>query len=175
MTRDSRGLARVATSVMVLGVIACNPRGSNEPAPTARAASGPVPATPELLAANSPPTISDISDQTINEDGFTNNIPFTVGDLETPAGSLTLSGSSDNPSLVPTSAIVFGGSGAARTVRVIPPFNQFGTATVTISVSDGTDTTSDTFLLTVNSINDVPFISDIPDQNINEDNTTGPI
>src|SRR5262245_25684063 len=118
MTCDLRRLVRFAPSVLALGVIACNSRGRDEPAPAARAGARLAPDAPELLAAQSPPTISDIPNQTINEDGFTGAIPFTVGDVETPAGSLTVSGSSDNPTLVPPSGIMFGGSGAARTVQV---------------------------------------------------------
>ena len=45
--------------------------------------------------------------------------------------------------------IVFGGSGANRTVTVTPAANQLGSSTITITVSDGTLTASDTFLLAV--------------------------
>ena len=60
-----------------------------------------------------------------------------MGDGETAAGSLTVSGGSSNPTLVPTDNIVFGGSGANRTVTVSPAANQSGTATITVRVSDG--------------------------------------
>ena len=52
-------------------------------------------------APNTPPTISSIVAPAINEDTATGALAFTVGDLETPAGSLTVSGSSSNPTLVP--------------------------------------------------------------------------
>ena len=45
----------------------------------------------------------------------------------------------------PTANIVFGGSGANRTVTVTPAANQNGTATITVTVSDGALTASDTF------------------------------
>src|SRR5439155_6940544 len=77
----------------------------------------------------------------------------TVRDVETPAGSLTVSGSSPNPTLVPNANIVFGGSGANRTVTVTPAAGQNGTATITVTVSDGSLTASDTFVLTVNTVN----------------------
>ena len=51
---------------------------------------------------------------------------FTVGDVETAAGSLTVSGTSSNTTLVPNANIVFGGSGANRTVTVTPAANQTG-------------------------------------------------
>src|SRR6185436_5653295 len=42
-------------------------------------------------AANTPPTISSIADQTINEDMGTGALAFTIGDVETPVANLTLS------------------------------------------------------------------------------------
>jgi formylglycine-generating enzyme required for sulfatase activity len=100
---------------------------------------------------NSAPTISDIAAQTINPDNNTGAIAFTVGDAQTAAGSLIISGSSSNTTLVPNANIVFGGSGANRTVTVTPASSQTGTATITVTVSDGSLSASDTFLLTVNS------------------------
>jgi VCBS repeat-containing protein len=41
-------------------------------------------------------------------------------------------------------------------VTVTPETNQSGTATITVSVSDGAATTTDTFVLTVNALNDPP-------------------
>ena len=79
-------------------------------------------------APNTPPTITGIAAQVTNEDTATGAIAFTVGDAETAAGSLTVSGSSNNTTLVPNGNIVFGGSGANRTVTVTPAANQNGTA-----------------------------------------------
>ena len=53
--------------------------------------------------------------------------------------------------MVPINNIVFGGSGANRTVTATPANNQSGTATITVTVSDGIVSTSKSFLLTVNS------------------------
>ena len=99
--------------------------------------------------ANTAPTLSDIASLGVNEDTATSALGFTVGDAETAAGSLVMSGSSSNTALVPNANIVFGGSGTARTVTVTPAANQSGTATITVTVSDGALTASDTFVLTV--------------------------
>ena len=131
--------------------------------------------TPISATPNTPPTISDIVNQTINEDANTGALTFTVGDAETVVGSLTLSGSSSNPTLVPNASIIFGGSGANRTVTVTPLANQSGNATITVNVSDGQATTSDTFVLTVNAVNDAPSISDIADQVTSAGVAAGPI
>ena len=103
-----------------------------------------------LNASNTPPTITPIANQTILANSSTAALAFTIGDLETPAGNLTVSGSSSNPALVPTPNIVFGGSGASRTVTVTPAADGTGTATITVVVSDGTTSTPTAFLLTVN-------------------------
>jgi surface-anchored protein len=99
---------------------------------------------------NVAPTISDVSDQSTNEDTPTAAVPFVVGDSQTPVGALVVSGTSDNTSLVPNGQIVFGGSGANRTVTITPAANQFGTATITLKVTDaGGLFATDTFVLTV--------------------------
>jgi endo-1,4-beta-D-glucanase Y len=98
---------------------------------------------------NTPPTITNIADQSIGVNTATNALAFTVGDAETAASSLTLTKSSSNTSLVPLASIVFGGSDASRSVTVTPAANQTGTATITVTVSDGTLTTSNTFDLSV--------------------------
>jgi uncharacterized lipoprotein YddW (UPF0748 family) len=121
---------------------------------------------------NAPPTISDIADQTTNEDVPTSAIAFTVGDVETPAASLTLSASSSNTALVPNENILFNGSGADRTLIITPALNQSGTTTITVTVSDGELTASDTFVLCVIAVNDAPTLSDIADQTTQEDVTT---
>lgn len=124
---------------------------------------------------NDPPAMSDIPDGVTDEDIAAGPISFTIGDLETPPGSLTLSGSSSNQALVPSSNIVFGGSGTQRTVTVRPAANMSGQATITISVGDGLAVVSDTFTLTVRPVNDPPTVSDIPDQMTDEDVPIGPL
>ena len=95
------------------------------------------------------PTITDIADQTTLTNTPTAALAFTINDSDTPVGSLTLSNASSNPALVPTNNIVFGGSGSNRTVTVTPVGGLTGTATISVFVSDGTNSASDTFLLTV--------------------------
>ena len=100
------------------------------------------------LAANSPPAITAIPDQTIAVNTSTANLPFTIGDAETPASALVVTASHDNAALVTN--IVLSGSSASRTVRVVPHFDAVGTAHITITVTDGGNgTNSATFLLTV--------------------------
>src|SRR5439155_2516436 len=125
---------------------------------------------------NTPPTISNIADQSINMNTSAGPIGFVIGDAEMIASNLVVTGTSSNPTLVPNSNIVFGGSDSNRTVTVTPAANQFGTATITVTVSDGTLTASDTFLLTVNSAANLPpSISSIANQTTAEDTATAAI
>ena len=100
----------------------------------------------DVAGANTSPTISAISPQSIAQGGSAGPVDFTVGDAETAAGALTLSAGSSNPALIPTNNISFGGAGATRTVTVNPIAGQQGSATITITVSDGVNETSTSFL-----------------------------
>jgi len=100
---------------------------------------------------NTPPTISAITDRTIPINTNTGPIAITIGDAETAASELTLTGASSNTDLVPATNIVFGGSGSNRTVTVTPAAGQTGSATITITVSDSSLTASENLVLTVTS------------------------
>lgn len=133
---------------------------------------------PHPLVSNNPynpPTISEIPDQTILQNTSTTNIAFTIGDVETPAGSLTLSKACDNTSLLPTANIAFGGSNLNRTVQCTPTVGQFGSANVTVTVTDGSGFTASTvFLLTVvQTSNSIPIISIIANQTLATNSNTG--
>ena len=123
---------------------------------------------------NDSPTVSDVGNQTINEDTSLTSINFTVGDVETPASSLNVTATSSNPTLVPSGSILITGPGNVKTLSLTPTTNQFGTATITLQVSDGNLVATDTFTLTVNSVNDLPVITpNFGAQTINEDTQTG--
>jgi len=125
---------------------------------------------------NTPPTISNIGNQTTTTGTATAPLAFTVGDAQTAAGSLTVTASSSNTTLVPASGLLLGGSGANRTVTVTPAAGQTGSATITVTVSDGTARTSTSFTLTVNAPpNTAPTISSINSQTIVTGSSTGPI
>ena len=102
-----------------------------------------------VLPANIAPVISAIPPTNALIDVGTPPIPFTIGDPETPAGNLTVSGMSANPSLLPNANIVFGGSNSNRTVTLTPTAGQIGVAPITLTVSDGTNLANSSFALMV--------------------------
>ncbi len=127
------------------------------------------------LTPNTPPTIGGVANQTVAMNTPTSAIAVTIGDTETAAASLTMSGSSSNTTLVPNANITFGGSSANRTVTVTPAQSQTGSATITVGVSDGSTTTNTTFTLAVTGTNTAPTIASIAAQSTNQNTATSAI
>lgn len=122
---------------------------------------------------NSAPTLSILENQTINEDEPTSALAITLADSDGEEDLLMLSGESDNPVLLTTNDFHFSGSGASRTLILLPQTNQSGTATLTVTVTDpGGLTNFVTFTLTVQPVPDAPQLSLIGEQTINEDSST---
>ncbi|OJH40481.1 hypothetical protein [Cystobacter ferrugineus] len=134
----SRWLAAPATAlraVLVLGLAASTLAACNDSAP-------PI---------NDTPTLSSVANQSITAGSSTGDLAFTVGDVETAADRLTITATSSNTDLVPNgpSNLVLGGSGSSRTLNVVPAAGASGSTTITLSVSDGSATTSTTFVVDV--------------------------
>lgn len=129
-----------------------------------------------ITPVNDDPTISDILNQNIGLNSSTGALGFTIGDIETAAGSLTVIATSSNTTLVPNNVanLVLAGTTASRTINVIPAVGQAGTTTITVTVSDGTTTASDTFVVTV-AANTAPTISDVVNQTIAEEGSLAPV
>jgi hypothetical protein len=105
---------------------------------------------------NDAPTISEIPDQTIPRRSTTGPIEFVVGDVDNSADSLSVSATSSDQNLVPDGNIILGGSGANRTSTVTPADKLVGTTVITVTVSDGVNSTSTSFTLTVTRSNRPP-------------------
>lgn len=125
--------------------------------------------TLDLRPANTVPVVSAIPDQISNGDLPVGPLAFTVSDAETDAASLVVSASSSNPTLIPDSAITLSGSGSSRAVALKALPNRSGTAVITLAVSDPGSTTTSSFTVTVNAVNDPPTISTISGQAAVED------
>ena len=96
-----------------------------------------------VTAPNTPPAITGMPTYQINNPGQTPAaLNFTVGDAETPAGSLVVTATSSNSNLAPVANIALGGSGANRTVQITPVAGQMGAAMIKLTVTDGAGATA---------------------------------
>ncbi len=128
---------------------------------------------------NDPPGISQIQDQRTDEDKAIREIFFTAdegGGADEDVEKLTITASSSNPILVPNGNITIdftdgpedAGNGA---IQIIPAPDQNGSATITVTVSDGEKSSTSRFNLIVTPVNDPPAITEIPDQTVAENST----
>ncbi len=111
-----------------------------------------VPNTNSVPATNTPPLISSIPNQVLTVGSSTPALPFTVQDAQTPASSLVVTPTSSNPTLVPNTGMVLGGSGTNRTITITPAAGQTGNSTIALTVCDTGLCATTTFVLTVNPL-----------------------
>jgi uncharacterized repeat protein (TIGR01451 family) len=115
-------------------------------------------------------SVEDIPDKATNED-VPLSFSFNVGD----ASLITsVTATSSNTTLVPNNPanLSVTGTGSTRTLQITPVANLSGTTTITVTVNGANgQTMTDTFLLTVNAVNDAPTLigTGIPDVTVNED------
>jgi CSLREA domain-containing protein len=96
--------------------------------------------TVDFDAPNIAPTVAVAAGGSCGTNDRSGTISLTVNDPDGQAGSLKLSATSNNTTLVPKANVTFGGSGASRTLTATAVCGKTGTATITVTVSDGTDT-----------------------------------
>jgi hypothetical protein len=125
--------------------------------------------TVNIINTNDPPVIFPrvINSQYINEHGHV-TIPLGLFDIETwqngqlPKDTLSLSVASSLQTLVATGpgttnvSSAWDATGTNLLVTIHPFYSEYGVARMTFTVSDGTNTTSRTFNLTVYPVNDPP-------------------
>jgi VCBS repeat-containing protein len=91
-------------------------------------------------AVNDAPTVTVAAGGSCGGDDRSGTVNLALADVDSPAGSLTLSGSSSNAALVPNGNLAFSGSGASRSLSIATAAATTGTAVITVTVSDGTAT-----------------------------------
>ncbi len=131
--------------------------------------------TLSVIHVNEAPILSNISDMVTLEDIPAEPIDLTISDLETSTDLLTVTAVSDNTNLLPSGSIVLSGTNDIRTLSLTPNTNMTGSAVITVTVSDGSLSSQQTFTLTVIPVNDAPVLTDIPGQATSEDTTSNPI
>jgi hypothetical protein len=87
-------------------------------------------------AAKQAPTIVGLTDQSLPQDTTTPVLAFQVSDADSGAGSVTVTATSSDASIVPAEGIVLGGSGASRTLQITPAPEVFGDTMITLRAVD---------------------------------------
>lgn len=117
---------------------------------------------------NVPPMISPIADQVLTEDITSPRIPFTIADAYGRAGNVQMTysvSSSFSASREPPFHLIFGsdddpaappGTNSQRYFIIVPAAERTATNTVTLLASDGFNTVSNSFKVTVVPVNDPP-------------------
>lgn len=94
------------------------------------------------------PTISSIASQTIPKETIISDpIPFTVGDSEN--DEITFSAISTNEAVVTSANVTVDGTGANRTVNILPTPGVAGLTRITLIATDGFNSVSNSFVVTV--------------------------
>jgi hypothetical protein len=103
-----------------------------------------------VTAVNDAPVLGAISAQTMTE-GNSLTVTLSVSDVDNSitCGSF-ITATSSNTTLLPNANIVKGGSAPGCTLTITPATSQTGSATVTVTASDGALSASQSFSLTVN-------------------------
>lgn len=115
------------------------------------------------------PSLSAISNQVVNEDTPV-TLQFTVRDADTSLDNLTVTVSSSNTTLFTGAGMVLSGTGYQRTLTLTPGANLSGTTGITVTLSDGTNVASTSFVVDVVPVNDAPVA--LPDTfTVSEDNS----
>jgi len=89
-----------------------------------------------IAPVNDVPEISGIEDVSVMKGEGLPDLDFSIHDVETDPENLLVSVATDNPALFPEQNIALSGSGAERTLRLIPAENQNGRAAFTVTVQD---------------------------------------
>jgi VCBS repeat-containing protein len=150
---DGNQLSAVLGSGPSHGTLALNANGSFLYTPTAdydgsdsftyRASDGTLTSnlatvTLTVSGVNDAPTVTVAAGGACGTNDRSGTISLTVGDIESAATALTLTvASTSNSALVPSNNVVFGGSGANRTLTATVVAGRTGTAVLMVRVSDG--------------------------------------
>jgi uncharacterized repeat protein (TIGR02543 family) len=96
-----------------------------------------------------PPVVSQVTNQTALTGDTVGPLDFEVSDLDNDFDSLTISAISSNTNLIPNSNITASLSNGNGSILFSSVSGQTGSSIITVSVSDGTKTTSMPFSVTV--------------------------
>jgi Cadherin-like/Bacterial Ig domain len=129
-----------------------------------------------ITPVNNAPTINALANQSVLEDSAVLSIPLSgIGNGGDAAQILSVSATSSDTALVLNPTVIYTSPNASGTLLLAPVPNQFGSATISVTVRDdggtaqgGTDVVTRTFVLTVQAVNDRPTLAVLSDMTLNE-------
>lgn len=130
----------------------------------------------ELFTAWGVPDTVPIADQVALMGVVVGPLGFTIQDTEIPESSLVVTATSSNTTLLPNANIILGGTGASRTITLTPAAGQWGLTQVSVQISDGVYSVTDTFdLRVIPDPNDPPNNISLSNLSVEENTPLGTI
>jgi hypothetical protein len=122
---------------------------------------------------NQSPTLNPISNVSINENAGLQTVALSgiSSGAANETQALTVTAASSNPGLIPNPAVNYTSPNATGSLTFTPIANASGSATVTVTVNDSgasNNVVTQTFTVTVNSVNQAPNLNAIGNLTINE-------
>jgi VCBS repeat-containing protein len=132
---------------------------------------------------NDLPTLDPLSNRTIDEDAAEQTV--NLAGISAGGGEsqpLRVTATSNNINVIPNPSIIYTSANTTGTLKFMPLADKSGTATITVTVEDGgldgnLSTAGDnaifsqTFVVTVNPVNDLPTLDPLSNRTIDEDTT----
>lgn len=95
------------------------------------------------------PTVADIADQVGNENGAVGPITLTITPGDLPVEEVMVTVEASNTSLFVASGLEISGIGETRQLTLTPRPGRFGTSLITLTVSDGLASSTNTFTVEI--------------------------
>ena len=124
-------------------------------------------------AANAQPTLNVIASLSINENAGLQTVSLTgiSSGSTNETQTLTVTAISSNTALIPNPTVSYTSPNTTGSLTFTPVTNGNGSATITVTVNDGgatNNTVSQTFTVTVDSVNNQPTLNTIANVTVNE-------
>ena len=129
-----------------------------------------------VTAANDQPTLAAINNVSIAEDAGTQTVilsGITTG-AANESQTLTVTASSSNTGLIPNPTVTYTSPNATGSLSFTPAANASGSSVITVTVNDNQSSNNivtQTFNVTVNSVNDAPTLAAISNVSLQENAT----
>ena len=114
--------------------------------------------TVNVASVDAAPTISSVSSQTVKSDRSV-TVAFTISHIDSPLDCTAVTASSGSPAIVANTDLVVSGTGSNCAIKISPTSNLDGTSLITLTVSDGSLTTSTTFTVSVIAVSSILMTS----------------